>query len=230
MIEEVLEAIGESIADVKQKFYGVVTGQVINPVDPLMLGRVQVRLPFLDALDLSPWARVAVPMAGMLHGMYFIPNLGDEVLVAFEHGDVNAPYIIGSLWTAMAPPPLPTPLPQIRAIRTLAGNQIVFTELPPSITIQTAPTAPEVLPTPPSPVGPHNSIKLAPDGVETTSPTTIRLQVGSNLFVISQAGITMTAGGSVVGITPDGVTIAGAKVTIAAGEVSVLGGVVKINS
>ena len=81
----------------------------------------------LDSLDLSPWARIALPMAGVLHGMYFIPNINDEVLVAFEHGDVNAPYIIGSLWNAMAPPPLQSPVPQIRAIRTLAGNQIVFT-------------------------------------------------------------------------------------------------------
>ena len=70
---------------------------MINLLDPLTLGRVQVQLPFIDALDLSPWARIAVPMAGLGHGHYFIPNLSDEVLVAFEHGDVNAPYIIGSL-------------------------------------------------------------------------------------------------------------------------------------
>lgn len=230
MIEEVLEAIGDSIADVKQKFYGVTTGQVINPLDPLMLGRVQVRLPFLDALDLSPWARVAVPMAGLLHGTYFIPNVGDEVLVAFEHGDVNAPYIIGSLWTATAPPPLQSPVPQIRAIRTPTGNQVVFTEVPPSITIQTAPTAPAVLPTPPSPVGPHNSIKLAPDGVETTSPTTIRLQVGANTFILSQAGINMQVGGSVVAITPEGVNIVSGKVNVVAGDVNIMGGLVRINS
>ena len=229
MIEDVLEQIGESIADVKSKFYGVTTGQVINPADPLMMGRVQVRLPFIDALDLSPWARVAVPMAGMLHGTYMLPNPGDEVLVAFEHGDVNAPYIIGSLWTATAPPPLPSPIPQIRAIRTPLGNQIVFTEAPPSVTIQTAPTTPGVLPMPPSPVGPHNSIKLAPDGIEATTPTMIRLQVASTTLILTPASITLTVGGASVALTPDGVKISGANINVTGGKVTVVSGKVSIN-
>src|SRR5690606_29811971 len=119
--------------------------------DPMTLGRVQVQLPFIDSLDPSPWARIAMPMAGPLHGSYFIPDIGTEVLVAFEHGDIKAPYIIGCLWNATALPPLPSPLPQIRATRTLAGNQIVFTEVPPSVTIQTGPTPPGVIPAPPTP-------------------------------------------------------------------------------
>src|SRR5262245_22573693 len=119
-MEETLENMSESIEDLQHKFYGVVVGRVINPLDPMALGRVQVQLPFIDSTDLSPWARVAVPMAGPAHGTYFIPNLGDEVLLAFEHGDLRAPYIIGCLWNAMAPPPLPSPVAQIRMIRTLA--------------------------------------------------------------------------------------------------------------
>src|SRR5262245_6023917 len=133
-----------------KKFYGVAVGKVLNPIDPLMLGRVQVQLPFVDSLDLSPWARIAVPMGGPFHGDYFVPNPGDEVLLVFEHGDINAPYIIGSVWNMMSRPPLPSPLPQIRTIRTLAGNQIVFSEVPPSVTIQTGPTSPVPVPTPPS--------------------------------------------------------------------------------
>lgn len=141
MIEETLAGMCETADELKEKFFGVVTGTVISALDPMMLGRVQVQLPFIDDVDLSPWARIATPMAGPGHGMYFIPNLGDEVLVAFEHGNRDVPYVIGSLWSAMAPtplpPPLPPPLPQNRLISTLAGNQIEFTELPPSITIKT---------------------------------------------------------------------------------------------
>src|SRR5262249_57127134 len=46
----------------------------------------------------SHWARVAAPMAGKNRGAYFLPEVDDEVLVAFEHGQVDHPYVVGSLW------------------------------------------------------------------------------------------------------------------------------------
>jgi Type VI secretion system/phage-baseplate injector OB domain len=230
MMEELLDTIEASIEEVNKKYYGVTVGKVINPLDPMMLGRVQVQLPFIDSLDLSPWARVAVPMAGMLHGMYFIPNLGDEVLVVFEHGDINAPYIIGCLWNAMAPPPLQSPIPQIRAIRTLAGNQIVFTEVPPSVTIQTAPTPPVALPAPPTPTGPYQTIMLSSAGIQIMSPTPIQ--------IVSPTGIQIMAGTNIINLTPDGITITGAPnlnlaaagvVNITGTAINITGGLVKIN-
>ncbi|MBI1742448.1 hypothetical protein HYR54_05190 [Candidatus Acetothermia bacterium] len=202
MIENVLDNLGQKLEEFGNKFYGVTVGKVINLLDPLTLGRVQVQLPSIDSLDLSPWARVAVPMAGLLHGYYFIPNIGDEVLVAFEHGDVNAPYIIGSLWNALAPPPLPSPVPQIRAIRTIGGNQIVFTELPPSVTIQTGPTPPETMPMPPSPTGPYQTIMMSPAGIQIMSPTPIQ--------IMSMAGVQIIVGTNIINLTPDGITIVGA--------------------
>ena len=63
MIEETVGNLETSIEEVKKKYYGVTVGKVINPLDPMMLGRVQVQLPFMDSLDLSPWCRVAMPMA-----------------------------------------------------------------------------------------------------------------------------------------------------------------------
>ena len=230
MIEETIGNLETSVEESKQKYYGVTVGKVINPLDPMMLGRVQVQLPFIDSLDLSPWARIALPMAGMLHGTYFIPNLNDEVLVAFEHGDVNAPYIIGSLWNAMAPPPLQSPIPQIRAIRTLAGNQIVFTEVRPSVTIQTAPTPPSVLPSPPTPTGPYQTIMMSTAGIQIMSPTPIQ--------IMSPAGIQIVAGTNIINLTPDGITITGTPnlnlaaagtLNIAAPAVNITGGLVKIN-
>lgn len=230
MIEEIIGNLETSVEESKKKYYGVTVGKVINPLDPMMLGRVQVQLPFIDSLDLSPWARIALPMAGILHGTYFIPNLNDEVLVAFEHGDVNAPYIIGSLWNAMAPPPLQSPIPQIRAIRTLAGNQIVFTEVPPSVTIQTAPTPPSVMPSPPTPTGPYQTIMMSTAGIQIMSPTPIQ--------IMSPAGIQIVAGANIINLTPDGITITGAPnlnlaaagtLNIAAPAVNITGGLVKIN-
>jgi hypothetical protein len=61
MIEEMIGAIETSIEKVKKKYYGVTSGTVINPLDPLGNGRVQVQLPMIDSLDLSPWCRIAAP-------------------------------------------------------------------------------------------------------------------------------------------------------------------------
>lgn len=218
--------------DGDKKFYGVVCGTVINPLDPQGLGRVQVQLPFIDSLDLSPWARVAGPMAGIFHGTYFIPNFGDEVLCAFEHGDINAPYIIGSLWNMIQRPPLPTPLAQIRAIRTLTGNQIVFTEAPTSITIQTAPTPPAPIPAPPSPTGPYQTLMMSPLGVHIIGSPTIALQVGTNSVIVSTAGIVLQAGGSSISLTPAGIILqsGASNVSLIGGGVSIMGGQVRINS
>lgn len=214
------ERMEDSIEGIKKKFYGVCTGRVINPLDPLLLGRVQVQLPFIDSLDLSPWARVAVPMAGPLHGTYMIPNLGDEVLVAFEQGDVNAPYIIGSLWSAMAPPPLPSPVPQIRMIKTLVGNQIIFTEVPPSITIQVMTTGQTILISPAGIqiVSGATAINLGPP----TAPPTAQIISGSNAINLSPDGVTI-AGTPNLNLTATGV------VNITAPAINITGALVKIN-
>jgi uncharacterized protein involved in type VI secretion and phage assembly len=80
------------------KFYGVVVGVVTNNRDPENMHRVKVRFPWLNQDDESNWARVVTPMAGDGRGLYFLPEVDDEVLVAFEHGCVEHPYVIGALW------------------------------------------------------------------------------------------------------------------------------------
>jgi uncharacterized protein involved in type VI secretion and phage assembly len=48
---------------------------------------------------------VAVPLGGNRTGLWALPEVGDQVLVGFEHGDLNAPVVIGTLWNGEAPPP-----------------------------------------------------------------------------------------------------------------------------
>lgn len=231
MIESLLDTIEQSIDDVKRKFYGVTTGIVASVDDPEMLGRVQVKLPFLDALDQAPWARVAVPFTGLLHGHYFIPNVDDEVLVAFEHGDTHVPYVVGSLWNAFAPPPLQSPQSQIRVIRTRAGNQIAIAEQPASITIQTEAASPMPMPTPASPVGPHQTIALDTNGISAMTPTRITLQVSTTSVVIAPDSITLRVGANVVTIGTGSVdiTASGAVNIKAAGNCTVQAALVSIN-
>jgi len=83
---------------------GIVIGEVCDLEDPDKLGRVRVTFPHLDGVK-SDWAKLVSPMAGKERGIFFRPEKGDEVLVAFEHNDGNRPYILGSLWSQVDTPP-----------------------------------------------------------------------------------------------------------------------------
>ena len=88
------------------KVLGVVVGIVTNNDDPDKLGRVKVKFPWLDDSAESHWARLSDLGAGPNKGAVFIPEVNDEVLVAFEHGDVRFPYVLGALWNGKDKPPL----------------------------------------------------------------------------------------------------------------------------
>lgn len=122
----------------ERRFYGVAVGVVTSNLD--QLGRVKVRMPWFSGSEESAWARVAAPMAGLNRGTYFIPQVNDEVLLAFEHGDIRHPYVIGSLWNVQDLPPelLQTDPIQKRTIRTLAGHEVAFDDVLQSVTVTTS--------------------------------------------------------------------------------------------
>jgi uncharacterized protein involved in type VI secretion and phage assembly len=86
---------------------GAYYGIVCDNRDPDHLGRVQLRLPWLDNGDaeVARWAQLATPMAGAHVGWYALPERGDVVVVMFVAGDVAQPVVLGGAWsTADAPP------------------------------------------------------------------------------------------------------------------------------
>jgi phage protein D len=86
----------------RAEFPGVVTAVVTDIQDKEKLGRVKVEYQWLGEQMVSFWARVARPSAGKDYGMLWFPDVKEEVLVAFEHGDINFPIVIGSLWSGEA--------------------------------------------------------------------------------------------------------------------------------
>jgi uncharacterized protein involved in type VI secretion and phage assembly len=84
---------------------GVAVGEVTHNKDPDGLARVRVRLPWQREGDTSFWARPAMPMAGGGRGLYIVPEIGDEVLVAAEQGDPSHLYVLGVLWNKRNPAP-----------------------------------------------------------------------------------------------------------------------------
>ncbi|MCZ7545571.1 MAG: phage baseplate assembly protein V [Anaerolineae bacterium] len=84
---------------------GVVPAVVTNNNDPDNMSRVKLKFPWLDDGLESAWARVSAVGAGNERGLFWLPEINDEVLVAFEHGDFNKPYVVGSLWNGQDAPP-----------------------------------------------------------------------------------------------------------------------------
>jgi uncharacterized protein involved in type VI secretion and phage assembly len=87
---------GESV---RPEFPGVVTAVVTDVKDDKKLGRVKVQYQWLGEKMVSFWARVARPSAGKDYGHLWFPDVDEEVVVAFEHGDINFPIVMGSLWS-----------------------------------------------------------------------------------------------------------------------------------
>ena len=104
-----MDAYNEQEAAVERKrFYGTYSATVTDIKDADGQGRVKVRLPWSPDTSgggYEVWARLAVLMAGNTRGTWFIPDVGDEVLISFEAGDPRRPYVVGALWNGNDAPP-----------------------------------------------------------------------------------------------------------------------------
>ena len=117
-------------SDADGRHYGVAIAVVTNNRDPDGLGRVKVNLPWLAEQVESDWARVVSPMAGAARGVFFLPEVNDEVLVAFEHGNPDVPYVLGGLWNGKDKPPEANSdgKNNLRTIKSRAGHVIRLTD------------------------------------------------------------------------------------------------------
>jgi phage protein D len=121
----------------QQALGGLTIGIVSDNNDPDKLGRVKVKYPLLYDDNLgaditSDWIRINTMGAGAGYGMLFLPEVNDEVIVAFAHGDQNAPFVLGTLWSNKHMPPLaPAKLLQggkvvQRALYSRSGHYILL--------------------------------------------------------------------------------------------------------
>ena len=111
-------------------FTGVAIALVTNNKDPDGLGRVKVKLPWLDAQFESNWARVVTAMAGKQRGLYWLPEVDDEVLVAFEHGSMDSLYVLGGLFNGKDKPPESNSdgKNNVRMLKSRSGHVIRMTD------------------------------------------------------------------------------------------------------
>jgi uncharacterized protein involved in type VI secretion and phage assembly len=101
---------------------GVVIGIVaqIDPATPAVI----VTYPWMTPPQLSAWAPIAALLTGQNRGTYYMPEIGDEALIAFEHGKFDHPFVVGFLWNGQDTPPANDP--ELRLIRSLNGHEIAI--------------------------------------------------------------------------------------------------------
>ncbi|MBI1791636.1 MAG: type VI secretion system tip protein VgrG [Acidobacteria bacterium] len=112
---------------------GVVPARVVDHHDPRKMGRLKVQYDWQEGGE-TAWARMVTPHAGAGRGFLFLPEKGDEVLVAFEHGDAERPYILGSLWNGVDQAPRQefwgedVDPNDVKRIVTKSGHRIQFSD------------------------------------------------------------------------------------------------------
>lgn len=117
-----------------QKYYGKYRGTVVQNLDPLNLGRIQVMVPDVSSLIPTSWAMPCVPVGGIQMGMYAIPLIGAGVWVEFEQGDPDYPIWTGCWWGSAAEVPsmallTPATVPHI-VFQTPLQNSLVISDAP----------------------------------------------------------------------------------------------------
>jgi Uncharacterized protein conserved in bacteria len=197
-----------------QRFLGITIGIVTNNQDPDGLGRIKVRLPYLSDEDESHWARVVTPMAGNDRGLYFLPEVDDEVLVAFEQGIVEFPYVLGSLWNGKdkAPEANDDGKNNFRTLKSRSGHVIRFDDTEGSEKIEIIDGAKKTSITISSSDGSINivadadvtiqssngKLTLSGNGIEIKSQAGVKIEASQNMDL--QAGSQLNIKGSMVNI------------------------------
>lgn len=236
------------------KLTGPVIGKVTDNNDPFRLGRVKVAFPWLDDRAESHWAPVVSPGGGPQRGWQVTPEVHDEVLVVFEHGDVRRPYVLGGIHNAKDIPPQPVAgvvaggRTNIRRFRTRIGHVVELVDTPgqEAITIQTHQGSKLVIQEGPTAAitvvdrsgqneisidGAANQISLKAAGnVTIEANANLELKAKGRLTLEGQAGVDVK---SATALTADGgasTTIKGAAMSVrSSGPMTVQGNPIKLN-
>jgi uncharacterized protein involved in type VI secretion and phage assembly len=209
----------------------IVVGVVTNASDPDKLGRVRVKYPALDDSHEGWWARVLAPGSGAARGFFSLPQVGDEVLIAFEHESDQHPYLLGSVFNGTKTPgtvvqddgsfTLATP----RNVTIDASERAEITTRQTLTMTATGTAKLTTKPTGDSSAGgsdaqaPPGDIQLDAKGaLALSADANASLSAGTTATISAKAGVTVS-GGEQVTIKADGsIAVSGATISIAATE------------
>jgi uncharacterized protein involved in type VI secretion and phage assembly len=197
----------------------VVVGVVTNNNDPDLLGRVRVKYPALGDGHEGWWARIAAPAAGAKRGLLMVPQPGDEVIVAFEHGDTDHPYVVGSVWSGTAKPEELVHVDGSFALRSdkqiaIEAAEAVAIEGDKTVTLSSVGDA-KVTTSDRKGDGPPGNVTIDGKGSATMkSGQALTVDGGTTVTVTGKTSVKLSAGASEVKVESAQVTISGAQVKL----------------
>jgi len=156
-------------------------GRVVENADPLGLGRVRVQMVWQEAgSEKTPWIRLLQPHSGSGKGFYFVPEIGEEVLVDFQGGNAEKPYVIGTQYNGKEKSGYADKENNIKAVHTRSGTKIILNDSEGSILIE-------------DPSG--NTYHMDGQGnIKVSAPRNISFTAGQNINISAGQNITTTAG------------------------------------
>jgi uncharacterized protein involved in type VI secretion and phage assembly len=189
------------------RWHGVFPALVTDIKDPDNQGRVKVSLPWAHdpgGQRYEAWARLATLMGGANRGSWFVPDVNDEVLVAFEGGDPRRPYVLGGLWNGTDAPPETMDgagRNDKKVLRSRNGVKVTLDDASgtESLTLETPGGQKVTLKDGPGSIeladSNGNSIKLDTSGITIT--TSSQLQVNASTATITAGSVSVNAGSSI---------------------------------
>jgi phage baseplate assembly protein V len=214
MVDIIFEQTREADRESDGFLTGVAVGEVTDNKDPEGLGRVRVHLPWQEGGDTSDWSRTAMNMAGKDRGLYFVPEVGDEVLVAAEKGDPSHLYVLGVLWNGQNKPPEDNAdgANNTRLLKSRSGHTIRFND-------DTASPEVEVR------LEDGKRLALDKDGIKVEDGKDNAITIST-----TDSSVTVTAGQKLVLEAPSIEITAGMSMSLkASGELTIDGTMVRIN-
>ena len=167
---------------------------VTDNYDPKGLGRVKVRFRWMEDSHQSPWLRITRPHSGKEKGIFFTPEIGEEVIVGFEGDSPTKPFVIGTVYHEKAKSEFGDKENNIKAIQTRSGNKVIMDDKEGSVFIEDKD---------------KNSVKMDGEG---------------NIKVLANKSIVLTCGESKIEMKKDGtIDITGKKITVNATDNAKMG-------
>jgi uncharacterized protein involved in type VI secretion and phage assembly len=152
--------------------------------DPEGMGRVKVNFFWASGSTSSEWMRMIQPHAGAGKGFYFIPEIGEEVLVGFEGGNVDCPYVMGAQYNGRDSSGYATAKNDLKVIQSRSGNRIISDDATGDITIE-------------SQKGKTIAVIHGDGNIRFRAPKNIEFEAGEDIVFSAGKDITVTAGQSI---------------------------------
>jgi uncharacterized protein involved in type VI secretion and phage assembly len=164
--------------------------------DPQGMGRVRVKLHWMKGSQKTPWIRVTSPHGGGGKGMFFIPEIGEEVMVGFEGDSPVKPYVIGTVYHGKASTSFSNSGNDVKALQTRSGNKVVMNDKDGSVFVEDKD---------------GNSMLIDGAGnILTSSKESITLSCGKSVIVMKKDGTITINGKDIVSTATENI-VSGAK-------------------